>query len=377
MPAASQFLAERQAHTRGRFDEFSIDALVVTHLPNILYLSNYAGSAGIVVLTRDAVHLLADFRYAEAMDRLQQSPHACPDLRVRPVPASYDEALVVCLAELGHDRIGVEAAHMSVARYEWLKRTITERSFHFDLHPVEGIVEGARLVKDAHELEVLRAAASRLSGVAEKGIDAVRAGVTERMVAGALESAIRDAGFDRIAFETIAASGPNAALPHHRAGNRRLERGDLVVLDFGGVLDGYCCDLTRTVVVGSPAPDARRIYEAVRDAQAAAMAAVRPGIPAPHVDEAARTVLESRGLGHAFGHGTGHGLGLEVHEEPRVGRPRPGVAPTVLAPGMVFTIEPGAYLPGFGGVRIEDDIVVTENGCEILTSVPREILIQR
>jgi Xaa-Pro aminopeptidase len=145
------------------------------------------------------------------------------------------------------------------------------------------------------------------------------------------------------------------------------------VLDFGGVMDGYCCDLTRTVVVGPPAPDASRLYEAVREAQAAAIAAVRPGIAASEVDAAARRVLESRGLGAAFGHGTGHGLGIEVHEEPRVGKARTDLPPTLLEPGMVFTIEPGAYLPGFGGVRIEDDVVVTDRGCEVLTSVPRDL----
>jgi Xaa-Pro aminopeptidase len=152
-----------------------------------------------------------------------------------------------------------------------------------------------------------------------------------------------------------------------------LARGDLVVLDFGGVLDGYCSDLTRTVSVGAPAPDARRLHAAVREAQQAAIEAVRPGVPATSVDAAARTLLESRGLGDAFGHVTGHGLGLDIHEEPRVGPARPD-APTVqLEPGMVVTIEPGAYLPGFGGVRVEDDVLVTENGCEVLTSVPRDL----
>ena len=156
-----------------------------------------------------------------------------------------------------------------------------------------------------------------------------------------------------------------------------LEDGDLVVLDFGGVLGGYCSDLTRTVAIGSLAADRRRLYDAVRDAQAAALAAIRPGVAASDVDEAARNVLTGQGLGDAFGHGTGHGLGLEVHEEPRISRRREGVAPAVLEPGMVFTVEPGAYVPGTGGVRIEDDVLVTGTGCEILTSVPRELLTLR
>ena len=163
-------------------------------------------------------------------------------------------------------------------------------------------------------------------------------------------------------------------MPHYRAGTRILKPGDLVVLDFGGVLDGYCSDLTRTVSVGAPTPDALRLHAAVRDAQRTAIEAVKPGVPATSVDAAARSLLESRGLGEAFGHGTGHGLGLDIHEEPRIGPPRSHAASVQLEPGMVFTIEPGAYLPGMGGVRIEDDVLVTGDGCEVLTSVPRELL---
>jgi Xaa-Pro aminopeptidase len=185
--------------------------------------------------------------------------------------------------------------------------------------------------------------------------------------------AMRDAGYERSAFDTIVASGPNAALPHYRAGDRVLQAADVVVLDFGGVLDGYCCDLTRTVSVGSPTDQSVRVHAAVLEAQRAAIASVRPGITTSAVDAAARTVLEGHGLGSAFGHGTGHGLGLDVHEEPRLTRPRPDVTPTPLAAGMVFTVEPGAYLPGWGGVRIEDDVLVTENGCELLTSVPYDL----
>jgi Xaa-Pro aminopeptidase len=185
---------------------------------------------------------------------------------------------------------------------------------------------------------------------------------------------MREAGYERMAFDTIVASGPHSAMPHYRAGTRRLAPGDLLVLDFGGVLDGYCCDLTRTASIGPPSPEARRVYDAVLDAQRAAIAAVRPGVAASAVDAAARDVLRARGLGDAFGHGTGHGLGLDVHEEPRVGRERADAPAVILAPGMVFTIEPGAYLPGFGGVRIEDDVLVTDTGCEVLTTVPRELL---
>jgi len=376
MPAPSPFLEERHVRVRAQFHERGVDALVVTHAPNLFYLTNHAASAGLVVLTPDAVHLVSDFRYVEAVAQLQASAHACPGLVVHKVPASYDEALVGLLAELGVERAGIEASHLPVARFEWLRRTAETRKLPIAFVQTERVVERVRLIKDAWELGALRESAARVHDVADAAFDAVRAGTPERQVAGAIERALRGAGFDRIAFDTIVASGPHAALPHHRAGDRCLRRGDVVVLDFGGILDGYCCDLTRTVAVGAVGPDATRVYEAVRDAQAAAIQAVRPGIPASDVDAAARAVLEARGLGQAFGHGTGHGLGLEVHEEPRVSRPQPDMPEAVLQPGMVFTIEPGAYLPGWGGVRIEDDVVVTEDGCEVLTSVTRDLLIR-
>jgi Xaa-Pro aminopeptidase len=244
-----------------------------------------------------------------------------------------------------------------------------------DFVPTDRVVERLRVVKDAFEIDTLRRAAAGMTGVVEAVLPQLRAGLVERDVAAVLESALRQAGYERPAFDTIVASGPNSALPHYRAGARTLAAGDLLVLDFGGVLDGYCSDLTRTVSVGVPSDEARRLYDAVRDAQAAAIAAVRPGIPATDVDRAARQVLDARGFGPAFGHGTGHGLGLDVHEEPRVSRPQPDVTAVLLEPGMVFTIEPGAYLSGFGGVRIEDDVLVTATGGELLTHVPTDLWI--
>jgi len=367
-------LAARHTHIRESLETLSLEALIVTPPANIRYLSNFAGSAGILVLTRDAVHLLIDFRYHEALRALQASPSACPGLRMWEVPASYEEALIGCLAEIGVTTVGFEAAHVTVARYEWWRETIAGRQLDITLRSTERVVEQARIVKDAAEIAILREAAARLEQVLPPVLAAVRPGVSERSVAAVIESSMRDAGYERIAFDTIVASGPHSAMPHYRAGTRTLAAGDLVVLDFGGVLDGYCCDLTRTVSIGPPSREARRVYDAVRDAHAAAVAAVRPGIDASAVDAAARDLLRDRGLGEAFGHGTGHGLGLDVHEEPRIGKPRADLPPVTLAPGMVFTIEPGAYLPGFGGVRIEDDVLVTASGGELLTSLPRELI---
>ena len=367
-------LAGRQGRIRQSLAARGLDALVVTAFPNIRYLSNHVGSAGLLVLTADRAHLMVDFRYEAAVEALQASPAACPNLQVWPVPGSYDEALLGCLTAIGVKQVGLEAANVTLARYEWLVAAAASQAAPLTFRSTSRVVEEARIVKDAVEVDILREAARRLSAVVDRAMSAARAGSSERAVAGEIEAAIRDAGYERLAFDTIVASGPNAALPHHRAGDRVLATGDLVVLDFGGVLDGYCCDLTRTVSIGSPSLRARQVYDAVRDAQQAAIAAVRPGIDTASVDAAARTLLEGRGLGSAFGHGTGHGLGLDVHEEPRIARPRPD-APTVpLEPGMVFTIEPGAYLPGWGGVRIEDDVLVTETGCEVLTSSHRDLL---
>jgi Xaa-Pro aminopeptidase len=351
-----------------------IDALVITSLPNILYLTNFTGSSAIAVLTQDRVQFVTDFRYVTALAESRRAAWACPDLDLVTVDSSYDAALLTVIERLPASRIGFEAAHLTVARHAWLASRIAG-----DVHPLvatEGIVEGARVVKDQHELETLRAAAAMLSAVVPDICGEARPGRREREVASSIDSLMRRAGFERNAFDTIVASGPHGALPHARPGERILSEGDLVVLDFGGVHDSYCVDLTRTVSMGPVSDRGREVYDAVRSAHDLAIAAVTPGASRYAVDAAARDELTRRGLGEVFGHGTGHGLGVEVHEAPRISRRRAGIdvddAP--LASGMVFTIEPGAYLPGWGGVRLEDDVVVTENGVEVLTTAATELI---
>jgi Xaa-Pro aminopeptidase len=369
----SSLLAARHGRLRQSFAELGVDALVVSHLANLRYLTNHVGTAGLAVFTPAGGHLLLDFRYQTALDLLQASPSACPDLTLRPVPGSYDTALADCLAALAPARVGFESQHVSVARHAAWERACAARDLATTFVATDRAVERLRVIKDEEEIVRLRAAAAGLTPIAETAMAAVRPGVSERDVAGVIESALRQAGYERPAFDTIVASGPNAALPHHRAGERRLVEGDLVVLDFGGVLDGYCSDLTRTVSVGTPSSDALRVHAAVLAAQRAAIDAVRPGVLASLVDAAARQVLDAKGLGEAFGHGTGHGLGLDVHEDPRVARATADSPSALLEAGMVLTVEPGAYLAGWGGVRIEDDVLVTPTGCETLTSVPREL----
>jgi Xaa-Pro aminopeptidase len=372
--APAPALDGRQGRVRELCSSQGLDVLVVTSSPNILYLSNFGGSAGMVVLTPGRLLLITDFRYVTAVEATRGTPTECPGLELVRVDGSYEETLASVLASLGVHRIGFEAAHLTVSRFRWIEARLGEAQA---LVPTEGLVERARVIKDAWELRTLREAARRLSAVAREAVHEVRAGRGEQEVAAAVDGRIRAAGFERTAFDTIVAGGPNAALPHHRPGERRLVEGDLVVLDFGGVYDSYCVDLTRTVAVGRAAPRAREIYGAVREAHDRAIAAVRPGRTRFEVDAAARDTLAGYGLGEAFGHGTGHGLGIEVHEEPRISRRRtgePSGPDDRLSVGMVFTIEPGAYLPGWGGVRIEDDVVVTAEGADVLTDVPTELL---
>jgi Xaa-Pro aminopeptidase len=377
--ADSDHLADRHTRVRAFLREHELDGLIVTHLPNIFYLSNFTGTAAILVLTARELVFITDFRYFSSVEASLSTPHGCPSARLVRVQGSYEETLAAIIDGLDASRIGFEAAHLSVARYEWLCVTLGTTRGNEKLTPTDRFVERLRLVKDAAEIATIRQAAGMLSEVAVEMLREVRAGQSERDVATTIDWKMKRAGFDRPAFETIVASGPNAALPHARPGSRVLSPGDLVVLDFGGAHDGYCVDLTRTISIGDPDGEARRVHAAVADAAVAAIGAVRPGIRASAIDAAARDSLARRALADAFGHGTGHGLGIEVHEEPRIGPARASSGPSSLdetiAPGMVFTIEPGAYVPGWGGVRIEDDVLVTEDGREVLTSVSRELVV--
>jgi Xaa-Pro aminopeptidase len=349
--------------------EQQLDALVISSPVNIRYLTGFAGSAGLLVATRADHRLLTDGRY-DAFVRDEIAAGRIAPITLERVEARYDLTLAATLARLQPQRIGFEAEQVTVAtlarwqepdpRAAWVSTT--------------QLVERMRLVKDASELDVLRRGGRALSGVARSLAQWVRVGRREREIARDIDLALERAGFERPAFDTIVASGSNSAYPHARPTDRALGQGDPVVLDFGGVLDGYCVDLTRMAAIGEPSTAVRNLYSAVRHAQDAALQAVAAGVRGSDVDAAARQVLDARGLGAAFSHGTGHGLGLEVHEAPRLARSASG-AHDVLEAGMVCTIEPGAYVDGVGGVRLEDDVVVTLGGSELLTDAPRDLLL--
>jgi Xaa-Pro aminopeptidase len=377
--APTDALGRRHHAIRADLTARGLHALVVTALPNVLYLTNFAGTAGIVVITADTLTLLTDSRYVAMVEAAQSAACACPGLDLFLVDGSYDAALAGVMSSLSHTRIGFEAAHVTVSRHQWLTAALARAGSGTELVAAEGVVERARVVKDDYETAILRRAGRLLSDVASTVLaEDVRKGRTEREVALSIDWRIREGGFSRSAFETIVAAGPNSALPHARPGERRLTEGDLVVLDFGGVYDSYCVDLTRTVSIGPAGDRAREVFGAVRDAHDRAIATVAPKRSRFDIDAAARDTLARAGLGDAFGHGTGHGLGIEIHEDPRISRRRPEIDDHVtdefVAAGMVFTIEPGAYLPGWGGVRIEDDVLVTADGVELLTNVTTELI---
>lgn len=372
MLAPTALLEGRQARVRDALAQGGLDALVVTRLPNVFYLTNLSASAAVVIVTPSQLYLVTDFRYSAAVHRLLSSAAAPPATIQHPVESSYDEAVVDVLTRIGAARVGFEAAHATVKQQaSWAAR------FVGGARPAEwvatdGLVEHLRTVKDVFERDLLSEAARRLSEVA-RGVlaDLTGPGRTELEVAADIDYRVKRAGFEKTAFDTIVASGPNSALPHARPGTRTVTPGDLLLLDFGGVFHGYCVDLTRTVAVGPATSEQRRLYRAVHEAQRQAIAAVRAGTTGDAVDHAARGFLASQGLADAFGHSTGHGLGLDVHEEPRIARARDGGPPAVtLQRGMVCTIEPGVYLPDFGGVRLEDDVWVGDDAGEVLTDVP-------
>ena len=351
----------RLAALRERLVEAHLDGLLVSSLPNIRYLTGFSGSNALLFVTHRDVLLVTDFRYDH-----QASDEAGDVARVRIEPASLWTGLWALLAEAGISTAGFESAHLVHRDFQRL----LDEGGKWHWRPTTDLVEALREVKDADEVAHIRAAAGIAVEALASTLGQVRAGVSELAIAGVLERHLRESGTEAFPFPTIVASGPRSALPHARAGDRTIAQGDFLLLDFGATANGYCADITRTVVVGRASERQREVYEAVRQANEVARAEVRAGMRGKDADAIARDLLTSRGFGEAFGHGLGHGLGLEVHEAPRLSR----VVETVLVEGAVVTIEPGAYLPGLGGVRIEDDVYLGPGGTRLLTEFPRELL---
>lgn len=354
--------APRLSLLRARMSAAGLPALLVTDAVNRRYLSGFTGSAGWLLVTATSAVLITDFRYEEQA----QAEAAGWSVVVYRQPDRSETVLARILAEEGIAALGFDPDAVSVTAHGRLAEALGG----VELRPAPQLVTALRAVKDEGELALIRRAVAVAEEAFARLLPLVRPGRSERELALELEFLMRRLGAEAAAFDVIVVSGPRSSLPHGRPGERRIAPGDLVTFDFGARVGGYHSDVTRTLVVGKADARQREVYEVVRAAQAAALAAVREGVKAGEVDCAARAVIGAAGYGERFGHSTGHGLGLEVHEFPTLAPNREDR----LAAGMVVTVEPGVYIPGWGGVRIEDTVIVTASGCEVLCRTPKELL---
>lgn len=356
MPYASRLAALRDDMARA-----DLDGLLVSALPSVRYLTGFSGSHALLVVTaRDCV-LFTDFRYAT-----QVADEVAPTTSVRIEPSSLWSGVWSLLPTLGGvERIGFESAHLLHRDFQRL----LEQGARWQWRPTLEMVERLRERKDASEVALIVRAIEVAEAALTATIPRIRAGLSETQVAGLLEHALREHGSEGFPFASIVASGPRSALPHARAGDRVLADGDFVLLDFGAIWQGYCSDITRTFVLGRASSEQREVYSTVQEANALASGALRVGMQGIAADAVAREYIHARGFGELFGHSLGHGIGLEVHEGPRLAK----TAEAPLVSGAVVTIEPGVYKAGWGGVRIEDDVLVTDAGPRVLTSFLRDL----
>lgn len=350
---------EQVARIRERMQAEGVDVLLVSNPVNRRYLTGFTGSAGLVWISRDSQAILTDFRYFE------QVQAQCPDWELVRIN-TYTDSLQTLIDEQEIQTIAFEKDHVTVQQLqEWQDKLSAK------FVDISGWVQEMRMIKTSEEIEYTRRAAQIADESFAELLPSIRSGVTERDLAIELEFLMRKAGASNTSFDSIVASGPRSALPHARPGERILSHGDFVVFDFGCIVNGYCSDMTRTIVVGEPEEKHLVIYDVVLKAQLQSLAAVGPGKTGVEIDSIARDIITDAGYGDYFGHGLGHSVGLEVHENPRLSK----TDNTALQPGMIVTIEPGVYLPDFGGVRIEDLVVVTEDGHEVLSSTFKELYV--
>jgi len=352
----------RVARARARMAELGLPALFISNIENVRWVSAFSGSNGFVLLKPDSAHFVTDSRYTE------QAKKECPGFEVTQLKTSAPEETTAVLEQARAAKVGFEAAHLSVHLFNTYREKLPPS---IELIPTNGLIDDLRLVKDGDEIALIEDAC----GIADRAFDYIipylKPGAVERDVMLELEWFIRKDCGAEVAFDTIVASGARSALPHGRASEKEIEFGDFVTLDFGARVDGYNSDITRTVVLGPPTDEQSRVYQTVLDAQLLALESIRPGVEGKAVDAVAREFIKAAGHDEHFGHGLGHALGRQVHD----GQGFSVRSDITLAPGMVITVEPGIYIPGWGGVRIEDDIVVTDEACRILTHSTKELLV--
>lgn len=345
---------------RALFAEYDIDGMLVTNPYNRRYITGFTGTAGVAVISQDKAVFITDFRYIEQASKQVQGfeivKHTGPIV----------EEVAKQVARLHIQKLGFEQEDVSYATFK-----AYEQAVNAELVPTSLVVEKLRLIKSESEIKILKEAAAIADAAFEHILSFIRPGVKEIEVANELEFFMRKQGATSSSFDTIVASGYRSALPHGVATDKVIEKGELVTLDFGAYYNGYCSDITRTVAVGEISDELKTIYNIVLEAQMRGMKGIKPGMTGKEADALTRDYITEKGYGDYFGHSTGHGIGLEIHEGPTLS----ARSDVVLAPGMVVTVEPGIYIPGLGGVRIEDDTVVTENGNEALTHSPKELII--
>lgn len=333
----------------------SVDAFLISNLHNVRYLTGFTGSNAILLVMPEEMIFFSDPRY---------SLQAATQVSQKTVIATGNlfTAAIALASKKKVRRLAVEQTTMTLAEAELLRGK-------FEIRAAAGVIEGLRMVKSPEEIDCIRKSVLLNSRAYEQAITKARPGMREYELAAEIDYRMRRLGAESTAFETIVASGPRSALPHARPTAARMEKDQLLLIDMGAMTDGYASDMTRMAHFGKPPKKVREAYDHVLAAQLAAIDAIRPGRTGAQIDAAARNVLKEAGLGEAFVHSTGHGLGLEIHEDPRIGK----AGKTKLAAGMAITIEPGIYLEGWGGIRIEDTVIVTETGCEVLTPTSKEL----
>lgn len=350
-------MSQRLEKLRPRLAEAGLDTLLVTQAENRRYLSGFDGSAGWLLISQKQAILATDFRYTE------QATAQAPAFQVVQIRGDLGKWLPDLLKELHCKRLGFEAADLSFSAHRQLAQAIKDAGMRVRLTPTQDLVESLRAVKDTAELADLEKAAAMADSAVQHAMQTLRPGMAERELAWSIEKFFRENGSQSLPFEIIVAAGPNGAMAHHKPGERPIAAGEPVVVDLGGRANGYCSDLTRTLYIGKPDDQYRRIYDLVLGAQLTAIATMKIDMTGEEADRLARTVIEQGGHGDAFGHSLGHGIGLVPHELPRLG----ANSTDRLVPGTVFTIEPGIYLSGWGGVRIEDMAVLEPSGPRLLT----------
>jgi Xaa-Pro aminopeptidase len=360
---AKAYLKVRQKNVRDAMKELKLDGLLLTHPPDLAYLTNFTGDDSVGLITEKDFYLVTDFRYAE------QSEQEAGWLKITIREGKMSEAAAKVLAEAKVSRVGFEANFTTFGQVDAIDRAMKEKeSKDITLVPLEDVMMNIRKVKDDNEIDLIR----KSVGVAEEAFEAVKSeievGQAENHIAGLLVLELRSRGATNSSFPVIVAAGTNSSLPHYRPSEALVQRDQPVLIDWGAIYRGYCSDLTRTMLVGRVSPRIKQIYRTVLEAQETAIKFLRPGVTTMQADRVARDVIERAGFGKEFGHGLGHGIGREIHELPTM---RKTGGDEELRPGMVVTVEPGIYLPGEGGVRIEDNVLITHSGCEVLSSLER------